>query len=379
MISDYNQFRSFFASQDVPEKAFDVSRDDETTNLHTVSMESITALSRWTENSYDRKNRKLQIIPGYIESMIPNAVADSDGSNFYIGINNALFVIIHEFSMFCFAQQNFFPNIGDANNEVSPEPLDGRAPGLWLLNHTTKGERVSDLHSKHLIPRCSERYVASIYLAQIMLRYVWLHELAHCCNGHIGFIRDNKIASRVHELETGLSAAQLSNNKITRNLEQMQLLEFDADSVAFAGSVRIQNHGLENVEGIRNLGKDQAIDLTIFGAFAMAWLFEEIQAYLNVRKNVSHPAPYLRLHNLVRTANKYLESELADIRDRSQSAYEKFDSIKGVIPKIYSGQKIAADLESDAFQLQFLKIDREMTTLRDKLQIYRFDPKPIET
>jgi len=87
----------------------------------------------------------------------------------------------------------------------------------------------------------------------------------------------------------------------------------------------------------------------------------------------------LRLHNLVRTANKYLESELADIRDRSQSAYEKFDSIKGVIPKIYSGQKIAADLESNDFQLQFLKIDQEMTALRDKLQIYRFDPKPIET
>jgi len=345
MLNDYTQFERYFRSKTEPLTAFQPDAQDEKTHLYGVSLSSLFNLAAWTDGL----------------------------------INNALFVTINEFAMFCFAQKKFFPEIGEAKAESSPQPLDGYAPGLWLLQHTQSGGRVTDEHSRHLIPKCSTRYVQSIYLAQLMTRFVWLHELAHCNNGHVSFVQDRKIADRIHELDDGLQAAQLSRRGNKTNLKVLKLLEFDADGSALKASLRIQTDGLENIDGIAKQALDTRIDLALFAAYAMTWLFEEIQAYLDVRAGLTHPSPFDRLQNLFHITSQHLGEHIPNIEDRRESAFKRFDTVRDAIPKIFCTEAITSRLTDDIEIARATQLNSKLEALRTRLQPFSFFSSPNES
>ncbi len=111
-----------------------------------------------TRNALDRT---FQIIPGFIETMKPNAVADYMYDRHFAGMHFSLFVAVNEFAMFCFTQSDFFPEIGDPSAENNPQPEDGKAPGLWLIERTSKGNRVEDTHS-HIVLSVKNLFVQKI-------------------------------------------------------------------------------------------------------------------------------------------------------------------------------------------------------------------------
>jgi len=379
MLNDYAEFERYFRSKAEPLPSFQPDAQDEKTHLYGVSLSSLFNLAAWTDGLQNAQGQKFNVLGGFIESMMPNAVAERDGKNFYIGINNALFVTINEFAMFCFAQKQFFPELGEAKAESSPQPLDGYAPGLWLLQHTQSGGRVTDEHSRHLIPKCSTRYIQSIYLAQLMTRFVWLHELAHCNNGHVSFVQDRKIADRIHELDDGLQAAQLSKRGNKKNLRILKLLEFDADGSALKASLRIQTDGLENIDGIAKQALDTRIDLALFAAYAMTWLFEEIQAYLDIRAGLTHPSPFDRLQNLFHITSQHLGEHIPNIEDRRESAFKRFDTVRDAIPKIFCTEDITSRLTDDVEIARASELNAKLAALRTRLQPFSFFSSPNES
>ncbi len=129
MINDHALFRQMARGR-LNAEAFDVSSRDEKTLLFHDSLQSALAHISMATTPVNQSGEPLTITAGYIETMIPNAVADYDDGVHLIAMNNALFVAIHEFAMFCFTQSDFFPDVGDPSLENSPSPLDCRK--VWL-------------------------------------------------------------------------------------------------------------------------------------------------------------------------------------------------------------------------------------------------------
>lgn len=297
----------------------------------------ITARSflSWPVAPRNASGEQLNLVAGFLERMVPNARADHKGGVHCVSINTALFAAINEFALFCFSQAEFFPELGDPRLEVSPSPIDDRVPGIWLLDFTRKGGRVEEEHGERVTPRGQSRRNASLYLALLMVRFVWLHEFQHCLSGHIRFLQERQRHECLNEIEEPLQLFEPEfEDEEEERLNHLirQCLELDADQSAFFTSVRIQLGGAENIDGLTDIDPDVRLRMVMFSAYAMTWLFEEFQKYLNVQAGQSHPAPRLRLHNLLRTAERHLVPAAPKIADADASARRELEIVARAIP-----------------------------------------------
>lgn len=140
------------------------------------------------------------IVPGFIEKMTSNAFADHVDGVHYIAMHQALLVTMMDFALFAFTQSAFLPMIGDAAGEDSPPPFGGEAPGLFLLDRTLAGGTITPDADHHRVPKDAERHIMTVYLAMLMTRFVWLHELAHCRLGHVIALQQSGLGARLYEV-----------------------------------------------------------------------------------------------------------------------------------------------------------------------------------
>jgi hypothetical protein len=188
LASDLALFRNFAAERQEAH-ALDIASGEENVRLFRDSLQSAIAHTTLKTRPRNVEGDELQVVGGFLDTMVPNAMADRWNGRHFIAMNTALFVAIQEFAMFCFTQRDFFPDVGDPLMEESPPPLNDRVPGLWLLDFTSHGGHVEDHHGQTITPRGDSRYNASIYLGLLMARFVWLHEFQHCFNGHVRFVQ----------------------------------------------------------------------------------------------------------------------------------------------------------------------------------------------
>ena len=231
-------------------EAVDVFTGGDNVRLFHDSLASALAHLTLRPAPVDPGGEPLSIVAGYVETLIPNALADFENGTHLIAMNNAMFVAIHEFAMFCFTQRDFFSDVGDPDMEISPSPLHDSVPGLWLLNHTKGSGHVEEHHGLEITPRGESRYAASIYLAMLMCRFVWLHEFQHCFNGHIRFVQEDGRSMRLFEIAEPMHMISPSTEADEEYWRDRRCLEFDADQSAFWASCRIQMANRENIEGI---------------------------------------------------------------------------------------------------------------------------------
>ena len=346
LTPDFEIFSSYAANV-LDAKAFDASSEKESGHLFRVSLETTQAHLNWTEGATNSQGLRFHVTPGFLEIYTPNALADRLENVFIIGMHSALFVAITEFTMFCFAQSGFFADVGDPAKETSPTPVNDKPPGLWLIDFTSDGGHVTDDHSAQLIPRCPERYEISIYLALLMARFVWMHELSHCFNGHVGLIHDRGIALRLNEVQDRASLVSFAKSKEDKveTARTLHALELDADRSALWSSMRIQTGKLENIEGIAALDQQLRQRMTLFGCYAMTWLFEEFQNYMRSKGEGSHPLPYLRLHGLMQTATKNLPAHVDAFAKLEEEVCGEFDFIRRAVPGFYASESVLKDRE----------------------------------
>lgn len=345
MAIDFEHFGNY-ASTVLKAKAFDTASGKESAHLFRTSLETTQGHINWANGANNAQGEIFQLTPGFLDIYQPNAFADRHNGKFIIAMHSALFVAITEFTMFCFAQSGFFPDIGDATKETSPAPINDRPPGLWLIDFTSTGGRVNDDHSARLIPKCTDRYVMSIYLALLMARFVWMHELAHCFNGHVGLIKEQGIAIRLYEAQDPqmLVGFSRSTHNAADVSKQLHCLELDADRSALWSSMRIQiDDNLENIAGIAELDKPTRQRLMLFGSYAMTWLFEEFQVYLRAQGGETHPLPYLRLHGLMQTSAEVFPAHIKDFAVMDAEVCSQFDFIRRSVPGFYESKSVMAD------------------------------------
>lgn len=345
MVSEPVTFQSF-AADHLGAAPFAPSAADPEADLFHLSLESARVLFGWTKGQRSRKGVVFELNAGFVDVMRPNALADAWKGGHFIALHTSLFAAITEFAMFCFTQRGFFADIGNPAVEVSPQPWDGRVPGIWLLDVTMKGQRVTEAHSQRLIARDSERFVASIYLGQLMARVVWLHELAHCINGHVGYVQRRGLVPRLYELADPLSGVSVDRTRpLAESAAVLRCLELDADRAALRASCSIQLNSQEPIEGIAALDSKLRLRLTLFGALAMIWLIDAFQDYLDSQNVDSHPTPSLRLQNLLRTLASEIRPLHAGMAGLIDDVLQQFDVVRAAIPSMYGNADLAARIQ----------------------------------
>ena len=88
-----------------------------------------------------------------------------------------------------FTQSNIFPEIGDAQSELSPALSEHDEAGLFLLKETLGRQTINKERDHIRVPKCEHSHVAAVYLSIIMSRFIWFHELAHCKLGHVLYVQ----------------------------------------------------------------------------------------------------------------------------------------------------------------------------------------------
>ncbi len=372
MDINFDQFRKF-AKERLSQAAFNTETDSDKSSQFHTSLISAIQLMQWTLGCSNQSGDDFKLVAGFVDKYTPNALADRYQGTHYIGMHSALFVAITEFAMFCFTQRDFFPDVGDPSQETSPVPWNDRVPGIWLIDHTKQGGRVDDEHSQRLTPRDNERYVMSLYLAFLMSRFVWLHELSHCFNGHVGYVHQHNLALRLYELPEELPAVQVTRKRQKLAVsDELKCLEFDADQSAFWGNCNIQIHSLENIEGIRALDENLRLRLTLFGAYAMTWLFEKFQEYLDTKDGHTHPAPMLRLHNLLHTASANVLSLHDDMPAIHDVVLKQFDTIGGRIPGMYGTTNLSDIMKDGGISDELVRFFDRRNEQKIALQDFEF-------
>lgn len=367
---------STFAAERLRAASFETRAGDPRSDLFHTSLSSARALFAWTAGVRNRAGDPFLLRAGFVDDRRPNALADFWLGTHVIALHSALFVAINEFAMFCFTQAAFFADVGSPAREVSPPPWDERVPGLWLLDFTRQGGRVADEHSQRLIPRDSQRFVASVYLAQLMARVVWLHELAHCFNGHVRFAAHHHPGSRLYELADPLAGVSVVKAQLSpEDGETLRCLEFDADQSALWASCNIELKGLENIDGIAAMDANLRVRLSLFGSYAMIWLIDQFQTYLDTQGGETHPVPSLRLQNLFRTtATNILPLDPA-LPQLHADVLREFDGIGASIPGMYGSQDLAARMSDDALVAALVASDPRAAELKAELRDFEYSER----
>lgn len=321
----YENF-SAYARHRLDAQAYDLTGGHQDDALFAASLRSsmahIAEIEKATRSGFS-------IVPGFLHHMTPNAFADRVVDTHYIGFHQALMVTLAEFGLFVFTQPYLFTDIGDAKWEDAPVARDSRAPGLSLLETTLAGQTVDAQRDRWLVPKDANRQVAGLYLALLMARFVWLHEVAHCQLGHVGLVQDRGIALRLYEIPEALSVVEFADEG-SQDSEKLRLLEFEADSAAFAESLTIQTAGRENIAGIAALPLETRLTMTGFAAYAMTWLFGEYQRHTHTLAGLTHPHPHERLENLL----KRPYGDLEGLVDAEKRGFAQFLALGEGIPAL---------------------------------------------
>lgn len=294
--------------------------------IFAASLASFRGFANLINHAPNEVGQSLNLHCGFVERMSPNAFADHVDGVHYIGMHQALMVTIIDLCLLTLTQSNIFPEIGEAQNELSPKLKNEDEAGLFLLKTTIDGQTINKERDHVRVPKCEHRHVAAVYLSVIMSRFVWFHEFAHCELGHVLYVQNKDIARRVNEVADTLDlvAMKRQSSQIT---ELRHAFEFDADLKALVTMLHIEANGLENMDGIKALPEVLRLTFIIFGSFIMTWLFDEYEAFSKNQHGISHPRPRARLEAI----RSKIPASYADI---AATAWEYVLILSESLPKL---------------------------------------------
>lgn len=276
----------------------DFEKADE--QVFAASLASIRDLAKGWTGRRNALGACLDIEAGFIERMTPNALADHHNGQHVIVMHQALMATIVDLCLFLFTQACVFSSIGDAEGETSPRYHGADVPGLFLLRKTLAGGVIDPAVDHARVPRDAERHVAAIYMAMLMSRYVWLHELAHCAQGHVLLLKTHETDASLNEVAAPLDLVGIKSRDRFASLHGLRRsLELEADAVALDELIAVQLDGRENIPGLQAYGDETRMTMALLGAALMTWLFEEYQSFMDAQHGLSHPTPAQRLGHMI--------------------------------------------------------------------------------
>ena len=293
-------------------------------------------------SSRDEAGQRFRVMPAYVMDAGLNAFADLVGDLHLCGVNVGLAAALLELASFCLAQASVLTEIGDPAQEVSPaagaEPPGFRFPQTLVLSG--REPRFTELPA--YFPRDPARQAAAVYLTLLMLRFVWFHELYHGLNGHVRFL----------QRAAGLRLDEAAGDQSEETAVLQRTMELDADQSAFFVCAGIQHRGTENILGVQALGRDVRLKLTLLGAYLTTWMFDEQARRQGRQTHLTHPAPYLRLHNLLRCAAVYLADDIPGLAQLNRAILDDLAGLEPLGGSAFAPARILHDMQSQAFQAE---------------------------
>lgn len=283
-----------------------------------------------------------QIRAAFVDSFDVNAFATAQGDIHLCGVHSGLAVFLLKFSLFVLAQPDTFADIGKPEAEA-PANLNSHD-----LLHTFRAEEADSWS----IPQDAERREFAEDLAQLLLRYVWFHELYHCLNGHVGFLQQFDQHATLHEFPAA-ETALVKNVQQTATVllpDTRQLMELDADRTALWACFKVQTGGIENIPSIAERSAAQRLHLTLFAACLMTVMFDHVANSADGPDQQSHPRADARLQNFIRTVASQLADEIGDVRPLFLSVMRDMHALRRCFPSLPDIEALYADLMSPSAQ-----------------------------
>ncbi|WP_413207888.1 hypothetical protein [Rhodospirillum sp. A1_3_36] len=356
-----------FAARELRRPAVDPDTlgDDPARDFLKLALLSMRALGASTTNLRRADGMPFRLVLAYLDSAQPNAFAAERRGIHFCGVHVGLAASFLEFALFCFSQASLFPDLGDPAHETSPPPLDGYPPGFWMREKGAALEKNLFLETASgFLPRCPHRALTAVLMTVTMIRFVWFHELCHCVNGHMGWMGSRGRHFGFTETDAREAHALAP--------AMHQCLELDADQSAFHAACRLHHENMENIEGLRSVPGETSLRLCLFACFSTAWIIQEYAERLNDAPRETHPLPYIRLHNLMRTLASNTLPAMGGDGTRASPAFEDMSRLSLLLPSFPSGHRLRADMGNTTLQDHLDARQDALQALRADLRPYRF-------
>lgn len=314
--------------------------------------------------------------PVFVEGSPRNAFAVEYEGVQVCGIHVGLVSALFEICVFAFAQAAMFTEIGDASDECSPRLPEGSALSLLMSDRLRSGTVEAGAQvGAEFLPRDDQRQLAGQFLLQFMLRFVWLHELYHALNGHTGLVAERRQGTVLNEMpdDESVAVAEKAPDPVDPQWRlTLHCMEFDADRTAFWAMMRLQEEDAEPVPGLAALPKPLRLKLTVFGAIMMTFLFDQSARRQVSASSGTHPLPYHRLHNLVRTLASNLSDPAGTAKAAFNAALDEMARLKVCVPELFSPRQLLHDLRDADLQRDFDRVEESLTTTRKEFAPFAF-------
>ena len=323
--------------------------------------------------------RNFRAYPLFVDRPSRNAFAiDYDGLQvcaIHVGLVAALF----EISLFVFSQAGMFPEIGDADRESSPSFPDDTALSFLMSDRLRADPAATGAPiGAEFLPRDESRQLATHFLTQLMLRFVWLHELYHGLNGHSGLMAARHHGTALNEMpDESLPAVETVPDDIDPQWRlTLHCMEFDADRTALWAMTRMQQDDAEPIQGLAALPKALRLKLVIFAGIMLTFLFDQSARRRAGAGSGTHPLAYHRLHNLVRT----MASNLLDSSGATKAAFDEvlteMVQLRERVPELFSPGQLLHDLRAPDLQGEFDRIEDALEAARVQFAPFAFGQQP---
>lgn len=281
---------------------------------------------------------RFQTRAAFVDSFDINAFATAQGDLHLCGMHAGLAVFLLKFSLFVLALPGTFAEIGNPAAE---------APAHFTDTDLLRTFRAEDAEN-WFAPKDPNRQAFAEDLAQLLLRYVWFHELYHCLNGHVGFLQQFDQRAALHEFPAAETALVKRLREATLSLppDTRQLMELDADRTALWACFKVQMAGMENIPSIAEHSLEQRLHLTLFSACLMTVLFDHAAPRADGSDPHSHPRADARLQNFIRTVASQLAPQIGDVRPLFLSVMRDMHALRTSFPSLPDIEALYADLMS---------------------------------
>jgi len=220
----------------------------------------------------------------YLDRSDFNACAFQRSGHQFISINWGVVILLYDLFLRILSSPAALVRIGNPSEEV----FLAKHKNL-LLNARELPTSENDPFGLAVAPINEARGAYALYLVQIALDFLFMHEHQHVAGGHMFFMEDSPI-SRISEIE---------NHAWIEDLLTRHVLELEADAAAANFSLGIAMDLKGNAWRIPPGAEDclateeSRIDAWLFAVMVMFLVMEEA---VNRRKaRVTHPSPMLRI------------------------------------------------------------------------------------
>ncbi len=334
----------------------------------TLSVTSAKIFMRQSLHTRRRNGRIFRLHPGYLDRADPNAFASCRDGVHLCGLHSGLVAQLLDLVFFALAQKTTFLDVGDPAGEKAPASLSASSIARWM------GATSDMTQSDGPIPQDPARFALAEDLAQLMLRFVWFHELYHCVNGHVGYLQQFDRSASLHEMpDIDAGLVRRAGRVIAHpSADELRLLEMDADRSAIWACFMVQAHGLEHIPTIAARPLEQRQKLALFAACLMTVLFERAGMDAVGQGQATHPLPYLRLQNVMRTIASNVTDGLENMRPLFLAVAAEIQALQPLLPGLPDIEVLYDDLMSPAFQRPLDDIEDGLDALREKLAPFAY-------